>query len=119
MPKFALLIYDDESAGPKPPSPEWQALWEAYVALDEEAKAAGALVDLQPFAPSSSATVVSLAGGNVARRAGPTWPTARQLTGYYIVECPDEAAAIAWALKIPAAITGEVEVRRILDGPGD
>ncbi len=119
MAKFALLIYEDETASPKPPSPEWQALWEAYVALDDEAKAAGALVDSQPFAAAASATVVSLHGGGVERRPGPTWPTERQLTGYYIVECTDEAGAISWALKVPAAATGEVEVRRILDGPAD
>jgi hypothetical protein len=117
VPKFALLIYEDEVAGPKPPSPEWRALWEAYVALDEEATASGVLLDSQPFASASTATAVSVRGGGVVRRAGPTWSTARQLTGYYLVECEDESEAEVWALKKPAVSTGEVEIRRIMDGP--
>jgi hypothetical protein len=94
-----------------------EALWEAYVALDEEATASGVLLDSQPFASASTATAVSVRGGGVVRRAGPTWSTARQLTGYYLVECEDESEAEVWALKIPAVSTGEVEIRRIMDGP--
>ena len=54
--KFILLIYNDESLGPHPGDPGFQELWDAYVALDDEARAAGALIDSQPFGPSADAS---------------------------------------------------------------
>ncbi len=117
MPKFILLIYEDEAAGPKPPSPEWQALWDAYVRLDEEAKAAGVLVDSQPFAASATATTVSIRAGGLEEAPGPAEKSASQLTGYYLVQCDSEVEAIGWAAKVPAARTGRVEVRAIVEGP--
>lgn len=119
MPKFALLCYEDEDAGPKPPSPEWQALWDAYVRLDEEAKAAGVLVDSQPLAPSSTAMTVSVRDGRTEESLGLAQPTPLVLTGYYLLQVDDQAEALAWARKIPAVRTGRVEVRRIVDGPED
>lgn len=117
MPKFILLIYEDEGAGPKPPSPEWQALWDAYVRLDEEAKAAGVLIDSQPFAASATATTVSVSGGRLKEVPGPAEKTAAQLTGYYLLQCGSQAEAVRWAMRVPAASTGRVEVRAIVEGP--
>ena len=119
MPKFALLIYEDEDAGPKPPSAEWLALWNAYVALDEEAKACGVLVDSQPFAHSSEAVTVALRGGQLNEMPGVAERATTQLTGYYLLSCESQAEAIRWAAKIPAAATGRVEVRRVIDGPDE
>ena len=117
MPRFALLVYDDETATPDPASPEWRALWDAYVRLDEEAKAAGVLIDSQPFAPTSAATTIRVRGARTGQAAGPAEPTTTQLGGYYLVECPDEAEALAWAARIPGASTGAAEVRPIIEGP--
>ena len=117
MPKFALLVYDDETTGPDPSSPEGRALWDAYVRLDAEAKAAGVLLDSQPFAPTSSATTIRVRGVRASQTTGPAESTATQLGGYYLLECRDEAEALAWAARIPGASTGAVEVRPIVEGP--
>ena len=113
MPRFICLIYERQDSVPHPGEPGWQALWEAYVALDEEARAAGVLIDSQPFAPAATALTVSARG----TRRGPAHETAAPLTGYYLVDCADEADALRWATKIPAARTGLVEVRAIFEGP--
>lgn len=117
MPKFMLLVYDDESASPHPGDDGYQDLWDAYVALDDEARAAGALIDSQPFAPAASATTVTIRSGRANTTPGPAVETEAKLTGYYLLQCKDEAEAIAWAGKIPAAATGSVEVRAIFEGP--
>lgn|GEM_PF-2072155 len=119
MPKFILLIYEDERATPHPPSPEWQELWDAYVRLDEEARAAGVLLDSQPFAPAATAVTLSRDGSRTVETPGPAHTAELQLTGYYLVSCAGFAEAVGWARKIPALREGRVEVRRILDGPED
>ena len=117
MPNFALLCYEVEGAGPQPPSPDWQALWDSYVALEEEAKAAGVLIDSQPFAHSSTAITVATRDGALTESPGPAERSGAQLTGYYLLSCESQAEAVRWAAKIPAASTGFVEVRPVIDGP--
>jgi len=117
VPKFALLVYEDETAVPQPPSPEWRELWDAYVRLDEEANAAGVLIDSQPFASVREAVTVRVRNGQKDHVSGPAERTATQLGGYYLLECENEAAALAWAARIPGAKTGAVEVRRVVEGP--
>jgi hypothetical protein len=115
--KFILLIYNDEAAGPHPGEPGFQELWDAYVALDNEARAAGALIDSQPFGPTTEAVTLTIRNGRSNVTRGPAVGTDAQLTGYYLLECKDQAEAIGWAAKIPAAATGSVEVRAIFEGP--
>ena len=117
MPKFILLVYDDETAGPDPASAEMQELWDAYVRLDEEARAAGVLVDSQPIAPTSEAVTLRIREGHPTQAAGPAEKTATQLGGYYLLQCRDHAEALRWAARIPGVNTGAVEVRRIIEGP--
>jgi hypothetical protein len=117
MPKFILLIYDDDSANPHPGDAGFQDLWDAYVRLDEEARAAGVLVDSQPLAPVSTAVTVTVRDGRRSLEQAPGVTTELPLTGYYLLECKDEAEATDWAARIPAASTGRVEVRAIFEGP--
>jgi hypothetical protein len=117
MPKFILLICDDESASPHPGEPGFQELWDAYVELDNQARAAGALIDSQPFGPTAEAVTLTVRSGRSLVTPGPAARTESQLTGYYLLQCKDQAEAIAWAAKIPAAATGSVEVRAIFEGP--
>ena len=119
MARFILLIYDDESANPHPGDDGYQAVWDAYVALDGEARAAGVLIDSQPFAPAESGSTVTVRVGRSNTTAGPAVSTEAKLTGYYLLQCADEAEVVAWAAKIPAAATGSVEVRGIFEGPPD
>ena len=117
MPKYILLIYDVEGSSPHPGEPGFQELWDAYVALDDEARAVGALVDSQPFGPTTEAVTLTVRAGEPSTTPGPAVRTDAQLTGYYLLQCKNQAEAVAWAAKIPAAATGWVEVRSIFEGP--
>ena len=75
------------------------------------------LIDSQPFAPTSTATTVRVRGASASHATGPAESTGTQLGGYYLLECSDEAEALAWAARIPGARTGAVEVRPIAEGP--
>jgi len=37
-----------------------------------------------------------------------------QLSGYFVLECPDLDEALAWAARIPGARRGAIEVRPLL-----
>ena len=37
------------------------------------------------------------------------------LTGFYLLECADLDEAVRWAAQIPAAWTGQVELRPVLE----
>jgi len=45
---------------------------------------------------------------------GPFAETKEQITGYFVLDCPDLDQAIAWARRIPGARHGAIEVRPIL-----
>jgi hypothetical protein len=114
--KYLLLIYEDESAIPHQGDPRWQPLWDAYVALDGDARAAGVLVDSRPLAASGSALRVSVAAAGRRLESGPFVPGRLQLTGYYLLDVAGEQEAVDWAARIPAAASGGlVEVRAVFE----
>jgi hypothetical protein len=49
--------------------------------------------------------------------AGPSASTDEVLTGYYVIDVADIAAAEEWAARIPSAPYGSVEVRPIMVFP--
>lgn len=116
MALFMLLIYEDESRAYPQGDPRWQALWDAYVALDEAAKTAGVLVDSQPLRPSADAETLVIWEGSARAEPGPFHNSDYQLTGYYLVRCEAIEAAREWAARIPAVSSGGVvEIRQVLE----
>lgn len=88
-----------------------------YAALYEDLMAEGVFVSGAPLCGADTATTVRLRDGEVLTVDGPFVEVKEQLTGYYTVEAPDLDAAIAWALRIPAAAYGAIEVRPVLQRP--
>jgi hypothetical protein len=116
--KYFLLIFTDESKELRPGDNGWDALWRAYVDLDNAARDASVLLDSQPFAPGNTARTVTVKNGSPVVEPGPALQQALQPAGYYLLECASEDEAVHWAARIPAAATGKVEVRAIFE-PGD
>jgi hypothetical protein len=117
MPQYAALIYE-------PDDPDWSALdtpdqqqtMGEYGAFG--ATAAAVLRGGAALYPTSTATTVQVnggKGGDVVTSDGPFAETKEMLTGFYLLECDDLDEAIRWASQIPAAWTGKVEVRPIID----
>ena len=91
---------------------------EAYNALTEEIKQAGAFLGGEGLQPTSTATTVRVRDGEPLLTDGPFAETREQLAGFYLVECADLDEAVRWAGKIPTAAFGSVEVRPVIDYEG-
>jgi len=113
--QYIALLYDDETSDNGATPEQQQEVIQRYFAFDEEAKAAGVFVGGDALKPSATSTCVRNRDGKMLMTDGPFAETKEQLGGYYILECKDLDEALAWAAKIPAADSGTVEVRPILD----
>jgi hypothetical protein len=113
--KYLLMIYCDEAADAKRPKEEIDAEMGAYWAYTNEAKEAGAMEAGEALHPSSTATTVKVRNGKTVTTDGPFAETKEQLGGYYVVEAKNLDEAIQWAVKIPHANYGAIEIRPIVD----
>ncbi|MFN8075754.1 MAG: YciI family protein [Kineosporiaceae bacterium] len=112
MPQYLALIYSHDADWT---APEQADVMAEYGAFGEAA--AAVIRGGNVLYPSSTATTVRVSGGKggeVLTSDGPYAETKEVLTGYYVLECADLDEAVATAAKIPAAWTGAVEVRPIL-----
>jgi hypothetical protein len=109
--RYLLLLHIDPSGWPELTSDDQARGLEAYAAYNRALAGAGALVSTGPL--TAAATQIRTIGGKVVLTDGPYAETKEQLAGYYLIEAPDHAAAIAWARQCPAAAHGTVEVREV------
>jgi hypothetical protein len=113
--KYLLTIYEDESGYANATPQDLQDMMAAYEAFGREVTAAGAMLGGEGLSPSSTATTVRVRDGEAVTSDGPFAESREQLGGYYLLECRDLDEAIAWAAKIPGALTGAIEVRPVMD----
>jgi hypothetical protein len=117
MPQYAALIYEEgDPDWSVVDTPEKQAMLAAYGAFG--AAAAAVMRGGAALYPTTTGTVVQVVGGQDGETVtsdGPFAETKEVLTGFYQIECADLDEAVAWAARIPAARTGKVEVRPIID----
>ena len=108
--RYALLICTDESAVVSPEERARRAT--ALASVTGQLCERGVLVSSERLLPADTATTVrAWDGGDVVVTAGPTASAREQITGIFLIECPDLDAAIEVATKIPAAWYGTVEIR--------
>jgi len=97
-----------ESAAP----PEDMEAWGAYTKAMIDA---GVMRGGNALKPGHTGTTVRLRDGRRDVHDGPYADSKEELGGYYIIEVPDLDAALQWAARNPAASSGAVEVRPILE----
>ena len=112
MPQYLLSVwhdepYDDVDLSP----PETQRQMARTTELSAEMERAGAWVFAAGLRPTSSATVVRAAGGDVSMTDGPYAETKEQMGGFWVIEAADLDAAMDWARQASAACEGPVELR--------
>jgi hypothetical protein len=112
---YLLLLYGDEKAGANMSKEELDQEMKDYYAYTEEIRSAGILGPSEALHPTSSATTVRVQGGKRVTTHGPFAETKEQLGGFYMIDCKNLDEAIEWAAKCPAALTGSVEVRPVVD----
>ena len=112
--QYMLLLYDDPVAGPDEDSPEGQAEFAAWMAYSDEMAGAGLVVSGEALQPTTTATTVSVRGGETLTVDGPFAETKELLGGFFVLDVPNLDVALEWAAKAPHIAHGSVEVRPVM-----
>jgi hypothetical protein len=107
------LIYADESGWDDVPDDERAAVHARYMALADEARAAGVMKGGEQLTPTRDATTVRVREAQTLVVDGPYAEAKEVLGGYFVFDCASIDEALDWAARIPAAERGAVEVRPI------
>jgi len=117
--KYALLIYGDQS--------DWETLSDeerarrraesmpGWLSLFDELQKADANVSGHELEESRTAKVVRVRDGERIVTDGPFAETKEVLGGVFLIELPDLDEAIRIASLVPAARTGSVEIRPLVE----
>ena len=117
--KYAMLVYSDQST--------WEALSEEeaagmraesmprWIQLFEEMGKADPAVEGRELAAASDAKVVRVVDGERVVTDGPFAETKEQIGGLFVTTLPDLDEAIRIAALVPAAETGSLEIRPIVE----
>jgi hypothetical protein len=116
--RYLCLIYDDEKQWARMSQKEAGEMNAEYFAYTEGIKASGHYLGGNALQPVSTASTVRVRNGSISTTDGPFAETKEQLGGYYLVEARDLNDAIQVASRIPAARSGSVEVRPIMEFTG-
>jgi hypothetical protein len=112
--QYLLLLYGNEGAWDNLSEEERGQIFHAYRSYTEELERSGAMVGGNALQPTQTATTVRVQDGETLTTDGPFAETKEQLGGYYLIEADSLDEAIEWAVKVPAARHGSVEVRPIM-----
>jgi hypothetical protein len=113
--RFLLTIYDDERRYATLDEEAIRAEVDKYWALDNEGTEKGVFVESAGLHPTEAARTLRIRDGDQTVTDGPFAETKEQLGGIYLLECESIDEALEWAAKVPAARTGSVEVRQVMD----
>jgi hypothetical protein len=116
--KYGLLVYEtpeDLKAQRDPVLAE--GYWKAYTAYSQALEEAGVAAGGAGLQQPTLATTVRIRGDKRHVQDGPFADTKEQLGGMFIIDVPNLDEALKWAALCPAAKTGCIEVRPILDMP--
>jgi hypothetical protein len=114
--KYTLLLYGDESRWAEMSPDDMAEDMQRWGAFFEELSGAGAYLAGEGLDATASAVTVRVKDGEAVHTDGPFAETREQLGGFYLLECPDMDAALAWAAKVPdLGEGGSVEVRPVMD----
>jgi hypothetical protein len=113
--EYLLLIYEDESLLAALPEAARHAVFGRYFAVSAELRSAGLYVDGAGLTSVREAKTVRMRGGKRLVADGPFAETKEQLGGYYWIRARDLDHAASIARTIPAAETGTIEIRPVMD----
>ena len=120
--RYAILIYDENSATPstEPPAAETiKEMMDAYAAYTAMLRDRGAFQAGDALQPVQTATTVRVRDGETLTTDGPFAETKEALGGFYVVEARDLDEALEYAARCPGAQFGSVEVRPLMEVPAE
>ena len=114
-----LLIYGDETAWNDAGPEAVGQMMEEYGVFTEWLRTSGSYVAGEALEPTNQATTVRVRDGQTMTTDGPFAETKEQLGGFYLIDAPNLDDAIAAAARIPGAKVGSIEIRPVVEFPGD
>lgn len=110
---FTLLIFEshEELAKRTEAGESGAAYWSGYAQFAQAAGKAGILRGGAALHTKDHVRSLTMEGGAMKEGTGFDADGPLRLSGYFQIDVADAPAAIAWASKIPAAITGRIEIR--------
>ena len=109
--QYMMLIYADPAREPAYGTPEFDAWFAGYTALNEKVKADGVLRSGDGLHGNDAATSVRMRDGKLETMDGPFAETKEHLGGYYVIDVPDLDTALKYAALVPSVSFGTVELR--------
>lgn len=113
--KYMLLIYHDEAAWNALTEAERQEIYREYRQLIQELQTSGKYIAGDQLQATTTASNVRVRSGQQMVTDGPFAETREQLGGFFMVEAKSLEEANSIAGRIPAARTGTVEVRPVVE----
>ena len=117
--QFALLVYGDQSAWAELDEEEAARLREEsmprWLALFDEMGKADPGVEGRELVAAADAKVVRVVDGERVVTDGPFAETKEQIGGLFVTTLPDLDEAIRIAALVPAAESGSIEIRPIVE----
>jgi hypothetical protein len=96
---------------------ELEAMIAAVGRLNAALQEAGAFVHAGGLQPPSTAITVDATGSEAKHIPGPFVEASEYVGGFWIIEAPDDAAALRWAEQCSAATQSRIEVRALQGNP--
>ena len=117
--QYLLMIYENEQNWANMKPEDGQAIMAEYGALTQSIAQSGHYKGGNPLQPTTTAKTVRVRAGKRQTTDGPFAETREQLGGYYLVDAATIDEALSIAERIPAARTGSIEVRPIMQIPSN
>ena len=118
MSQFMLAAYSSDEPREPMTDEEMQRGFVLVGAIEEEMRAANALVySGRLLEPARARVVRPRRRQSKGTTDGPFIETKEHIGGFYIIDAPDLDAALAWASKVTDAIDTPIEVRPFMDAP--
>ena len=118
MTRYMLAVHTSRDATPQQMTAEEVRQGYALVeALEEEMRAANALVFSGRLSEPGLATVVRSKGGTVRTTDGPYAEAKEVIGGFYIIDASTDDEAATWAAKTSDAIGMPIELRPLWEPP--
>jgi hypothetical protein len=114
--KFAIMVYEsaaEMSARSDPARAE--AYWNAYTAYSKALVEGGVAAGGTALQPPDLATTLKVRNGEQIVQDGPYADAKEQLGGFFVITASSVDDALKWAALCPAAQSGIVEVRPVLE----
>ena len=113
--KYLCLIYEDETRWTNITPEEGAPYLAECMAAGKSIRAGGHFLAGEALNQTTTAVTLRIRNGKLSTTDGPFAETKEQLGGFYLIEARDMDDAVQVAARIPAARTGCIEVRPVVD----